>query len=234
MTSFAIIANGPFLAEQILVEAIQGRQIIALDGAANKLLDLGIHPHVILGDFDSIEPKTQSYWGIRQTYQTLSEDSAAYIGHHNVLIVPAKNQMLTDLVKGIRYCDQHQAENINILCATGGRDDHHEANKFALQTEYRKQRLILMHSAQQTLRWAENEVVIIDGEIGDYCGFIAQGDGYGVSTGLQYPCQQVDKSLCNRLSAPSATLSICGAALIIMPPQLPAHRLLVHKEYPCY
>lgn len=226
MTRFVIIANGPFLAQDILLEAIQGRQIVALDGAADKLLELNIQPHVILGDFDSIHPKTQAYWGVRQTFMTLTNHAPAYMGHHGVKIVPAKDQMLTDLVKGIRYCDHHQAEDISILCATGGRDDHHEANKLALRSEYRKNRPIVMHSAQQTLRWAENEMVTLHGHSGDYCGFIAQEPGYGDSTGLMYPCHQIPVSLCNQLTSTSATMTITGSALIIMPPQLRSHRQL--------
>lgn len=230
MTLFVIIANGPFLAQNIILEAIQGRQIVALDGAADKLLELGIHPHVILGDFDSIHPKTQAYWGVRQTFQTLTDNAPSYVGHHGVVIVPAKDQMLTDLVKGIRYCDRHQAQDISIVCATGGRDDHHEANKLALQSEYRKDRPIILHSAQQTLRWAQNETVTIQGQIGDHCGFIAQEPGYGDSIGLTYPCNHIAVSLCNQLSSPMATLSMTGSALIIMPPQLRTHRELIFAE----
>ena len=58
MPDYAIIANGNFLVEEILVEAVKGKIIIALDGAADKLARLGLNPHLILGDFDSIsEPR---------------------------------------------------------------------------------------------------------------------------------------------------------------------------------
>lgn len=228
MKKFIIIANGPFLAYDIIVEAIQDRQIVALDGAADKLLALGIQPHVILGDFDSIQPHTQSYWGILQTFATLPDQAPSYIGNHGITIVPVKDQMLTDLVKGIRYCDQQQAQDISIICATGGREDHHEATRLALQSEYRLQRPIIIHGALQTLRWAENEVVNVRGEVGDHCGFVAQASGYGDATGLEYPCWHIPVSLCNRLSAPTATVSITGSALIIMPPQLRMHRKLAN------
>lgn len=224
MTQFVIVANGPFLAKDIILEAIQNRQIVALDGAADKLLALGIYPHVILGDFDSITPQSQTYWGIQHTFNTLTNDASAYKGHHNVLIVPAKNQNFTDLVKGIQYCDRNQAQDISILCATGGRDDHHEANKLALQSEYRHNRPILMHSSEQVLRWARDEMVTLCGETGDYCGFIAREPGYGTSIGLEYPCHQIGVSLCNRLSAHTATVQITGEALIILPAQLKSHR----------
>lgn len=217
MKRFIIIANGPFLAHDLIQEASQERQIVALDGAANQLLTLGIQPHVILGDFDSILPDVQAHWGIKQVYSELTEDAQPYFGHHGVIIVPAKNQMLTDLVKGIRYCDQQQAQDISIICATGGREDHHEANKLALQTEYRKDRPIIMHGLQQALRWANNETVTLSGTVGDYCGFIAQEPGYGDSIGLEYPCVETPISLCNRLSERTATVTITGEALVIMP-----------------
>ena len=238
MKSFILIANGPFWSPERIRTAIQGRHIVALDGAANHLLSLGIRPHVILGDFDSILPQTQDYWGMKdirhpersegspanqeilhyvQDDGCLSEDTRPYMGRDGVLIVPAKNQMLTDLVKGIRYCDQQQAQDISIICATGGRDDHHEANKLALQTEYRKNRLIVLYGEQQALRWAQNESILLKGKIGDYCGFIAQNGGYGDSVGLEYPCVKIPVSLCNRLTAPTATLTITGSALVIMP-----------------
>jgi thiamine pyrophosphokinase len=217
LTRFIIIANGPFWTRDNILKAIQDRQIVALDGAADKLLAYGIHPHVILGDFDSIQEQAQTYWGVRQTYHTMSDHAQPYQGHHHTTIVPAKNQMLTDLVKGIRYCDQHQAQDISIICATGGREDHHEANKLALQSEYQKQRPIVLHGPFQSLRWAEDETVILKGEVGDHCGFVAREPGYGDSIGLEYPCQHSTHSLCNRLSAEQATLTITGSALIIMP-----------------
>lgn len=224
LKKFIIIANGPFLNRDILVEAIQDRQIIALDGAADKLLALGITPHIILGDFDSIHPHTQAHWGIIQNFQSMPDHAPPYTGQHGILIVPAKDQMFTDLSKAIHYCDAQQAQEISIICATGGRDDHHEANKLALQQAYRKHRPIMLYGEQQTLRWAENEVVTLLGEIGDYCGYIAQNPGYGDSIGLAYPCVQTPVSLCNRLSAQTAYVTITGSALVIMPTQLQAQR----------
>ncbi len=224
MNPFIIIANGPFLDPDIIREAIQNRQIIALDGAADKLLAINIKPDVILGDFDSIHPQTQAYWGITQTFIAMSEYAKPYMGHHGVKIVPAKDQSTTDLVKAIQYCDQEQAQDISIICATGGREDHHEASKQALQTEYRANRPIILHSEQQTLRWAENETVTLQGEEGDHCGFVAHGAGHGHSIGLLYPCHHIPVSLCNRLSQCDAQITIKGGALLMMPPQLRSQR----------
>lgn len=227
MKSFVIVANGPFLDPEIIREAIQNRCVIALDGAADKLLAINIKPNIILGDFDSIHPQTQVYWGIMQTCLTMPEHAPPYTGHHDVLIVPAKDQSQTDLVKAIRYCDQQQAQDISIICATGGREDHHEASKLALQSEYRVNRPIVLHGEQQTLCWVENKTILLNGHIGDYCGFVAQGSGHGSSQGLVYACDRTPISLCNRLSHTQAEITIQGAALVIMPPQLVAQRKLL-------
>lgn len=230
--SFAIIANGPFLAETIIEEAIQGRVIIALDGAADKLLALGIKPDVILGDFDSIHPKTQHYWGITNDFATMSDHALPYVGHHHITIVPTKDQSKTDLVKAIHYCDAQNAADIAIICASYGREDHHEANKLALRTEYRCNRPMILHSEVQTLRWAKDESIALQGEVGDYCGFVSTYPGYGCSTGLRYPCDHIDSSLCNTLSAPVAHINVVGEALVFMPPQLVMQRILMTLPEP--
>ena len=208
----------------MIEEAIQNRVIVALDGAADKLRLLNITPDIILGDFDSIHPKTQAHWGITHAFSTMSDDAKPYHGHHGVLIVPTKDQSETDLVKAIRYCDQQQARDIVIICATFGREDHHEASKEALRTEYQTDRPILLHCEQQSLRWAENESITLHGNIGDHCGILVQAPGYCHSKGLLYECQHSSLSLCNTLKDTEATISINGAALLIMPPQLHAQR----------
>ncbi len=227
MNAFAIIANGPFPDKSIINEAIQHKIIIALDGAANKLIELKIKPDVILGDFDSLNDETLIYWGITQTFSDISADSKPYLGKQDVLIVPCKDQSETDLVKAIHYCDLQQAESITILCATGGREDHHEGTKRALQSEYRSDRIIVVHSEQQSLRYGRDETIELAGIVGDYCGIIAIHTGQCSSTGLEYECNGHDFSICNRLKTTPATVKIHGSALIIMPPQLKSQRPFV-------
>lgn len=230
MNDYIIVANGQFLVREIIEEAIQNKTIIALDGAANKLKRINVQPHIILGDFDSIDAKTQTYWGILQTFNELANDAQPYIGQHGVTIVPAKDQENTDLVKAIHYCDKQGATSITIICATGGRDDHSEGVKMALRTEYRKDRIITLHTEQQTLRCARDETVLINGKIGDYCGFIATNTGTGSSAGLAYECAHHAESICNVLKKSPATLHIYGLALVIMPPQLRSQRAFMQKN----
>ncbi len=219
MSEYVIIADGPFLDKSRIQSVIQNRHIIALDGAANQLRKLSITPHVILGDFDSIDACSQTYWGIKNTFHKLSLQDEPYQGNHHVLIVPAADQNLTDLEKGIAYCDKHGATQITLLCAAGGREDLHEGMKIALRTAYRRQRPIWVHTTHQTLRYVENESITFYGHSGDYCGFVAVNQGLCSTDGLLYPCHDLPYSVCNRLQGKSATIHVKGGALLIMPLQ---------------
>lgn len=214
MTHFVIIANGTFHTKEIIEEVIRGKTIIALDGAANKLRKLNIKPDVILGDFDSIN------------------DSLSFFQTKKVLIVPAKNQDFTDLQKGIQYCDTQNAESIHIICAHGRDEDHHQSNFRTLRKEYKKERPIYLHSETQTLRQAKDETITFDGCVGDKCGIVAAPAGSFTSTGLKYNGKNYElnyghsESTSNELISDSATVTITGEALVIMPPIYSTHREL--------
>jgi thiamine pyrophosphokinase len=210
MSAFVIIANGPFLVREIIEEVIQNKIIIALDGAANKLVRLGIKPDVVIGDFDSI-----------QLEEVIDQD---------VTIIAVIDQDKTDLIKAIEYCDQNAAEHIALACATGGRADHDIGVMHALQTEYRKQRPIVLHTEQQTLCWVQDDMVCFRGQPGDHCGMIASHGCQFSSAGLIYECNQQTLSIGNQLSQVEAQFFVKGGALCIMPPLLAAQRSFMFKS----
>lgn len=216
MTHFIIIANGNFPKKDIILEAMEGKTIISLDGAANTLIRMNIQPDVILGDFDSIHPD--------------------HLISSKAIIIHAEDQNLTDLRKGIRYCDSQGAASISIVCATGGRMDHHEASIRCLRSEYKPDRPILIHTEQQTIRFAKDEDIILKGEIGDKCGILAYPAGLLSSQGLEYDVQNYElifgftDSTSNALKQKEANLSIQGEALIVMPPQLQAQRYFLEQQ----
>jgi len=213
MPNFIIIANGDFLIREIIIEAIAGKTIVALDGAANKLVQLGIKPDVILGDFDSITE--------------LSDNSG-------ITIVPARDQNETDLVKGIHYCDTEGASQIDIICAMGGRMDHHEYALRALHKVYRKDRPMFLHTEQQTLCCAIDETITVRGEVGDKCGIMALPKGSFTAEGLVWNnCPlffATRESVSNELLQTTATITATGSLLIIMPPFLPSQRNFMNKS----
>lgn len=236
MSDYIIIANGSFLVREIILEAIQNKIIIALDGAADKLARIGIKPDVILGDFDSATESRKNFWGIREHFDSIDETSCEYIANFGVKIVPAKNQDLTDLMKAINYCDKHHATSITIICATGGRLDHDEGTRRTLRTHYNKQRPITLHTEQQTIRFVHDEKIVMSGLPGDKCGIIAYPHGSFSSSGLLYDAQNYplefghSESICNSLTTNEAVITVNGEALAIMPPQLQSQRSYMMKS----
>lgn len=220
MQDYLIVANGPFLKKAIIQEAAVNKRVIALDGAANSLLAIGMHPHIICGDFDSIDAATKSFYKI--TPPSLSQKP--YLGHNNTLIVPALDQNLTDLEKAIQYCDQNGARNISITCATGGRLDHYEALRLALKTYYHVDRRIVVHDTYGSMCYAEDKELFLHGLAADNCGFVAYDRCAVNSVGLEYECINQNKSIANKMLAEKASLKIQGTALIFLPPELQAQR----------
>jgi thiamine pyrophosphokinase len=210
MNQYLIVADGDFQVKEIILEAATDCQIVALDGAANKLIALDITPHLIIGDMDSINLSAPSIQKI-------------ILHHHD-------EQDTTDLVKAIRHCDKHGAKQISIVCATGGRLDHHEATMRALRSEYKQNRTITIHTEQQSIRYAHNETVTIAGESGDKCGVFAYPKAKCTSHGLKFEMTNFEldfaysESVSNELISPTATINMQGDALIIMPPQLISQR----------
>ncbi|MBI1807917.1 MAG: thiamine diphosphokinase [Ignavibacteria bacterium] len=97
--------------------------IVCADGGANHARRLGIRPHVILGDFDSITPSTIKYF-------------------KHVKQVHLEDQQSTDLEKAIAFCLQEKMISARVVGAIGCRLDHTVGNlgcfkKFGRQIELR-------------------------------------------------------------------------------------------------
>lgn len=223
MQHYLIIADGEFLSTAFILQAAQNHTIIALDGAADRLAAIHIKPDIILGDFDTINPR---HWGIQKTFSEMAENDQPYLNPDNILIIPAKNQQYTDLQKAIHYCDQHQATSITIICAMGGRLDHQEGNLRNLRLAYRTDRSIHLHTQTETIRFAKDETLVFKGKPGDKCGIMAFPAGYFTSNGLTYEGQRFplifgqSESTCNSFEASNVTITVEGEALLMMPNQL--------------
>lgn len=232
---YIIIANGIFQVKEIISEAVAGKTILALDGAANKLSKIGIHPQIILGDFDSIEDHEN--WGIHSTFAKMQDCTIPYLGQEGVIIVPRKDQQFCDLNKAIHYCDNQGAHSITVICALGGRLDLHEATLRALKSEYKTSRSLLLHNDQNTIRFIKDETIVMTGVIGDKCAILAYPQATLTCSGLQYSVQNYElclgkaDSISNSLISETATVTVTGEALVIMPPQLKSQReYMKHNE----
>ena len=108
-----IVANGEFpkhiTSLKILKEA---KSILACDGAADKLINNGYTPNIIIGDLDSISNKTKIKFSER--------------------LIETNNQSENDLRKAINYAVKHSITDISIIGASGKREDHMIGNIFSL------------------------------------------------------------------------------------------------------
>lgn len=101
-----IVANAPFrFWPEALRWARRADLLLAADGGANHLANVGLRPHFVVGDLDSVTPEVR-----------------AWIGDERV--VPRPNQDLTDLEKTLLFALERGASRAVILAATGGRLDH--------------------------------------------------------------------------------------------------------------
>ena len=78
--------------------------IICADGAANKIINLGLVPDYILGDLDSIDKKN--------------------LRKYSEKIIELKNQNYNDLHKSLLWCKEKKIKNIDIIGIDGKRIDH--------------------------------------------------------------------------------------------------------------
>jgi thiamine pyrophosphokinase len=107
----AIIANGCIHDYQVIAPLIQTHmEIIAVDGGCNHCAKMGILPDLIIGDFDSIDPK------VLNDYQSVPTRRFS----------PEKNE--TDLELAIQSTYTPEIKKITVFGALEQRTDHTLAN----------------------------------------------------------------------------------------------------------
>lgn len=201
---YLIVANGPFIKTELIVAASKNAKIIALDGAANKLIALNIVPEVIVGDFDSFQ-----------------EDECL----SNVDKIKLPDQNFTDFQKALKFIKK-EATQIDVVCAIGGRMDHEQANIRAIANEYSEQCPIYLHNEIQTLEFVKDKMIHIKGKKSDYCGLFGmpeawmtvQNGGLEYGSAESYHLTLTEFSSSNRLvSDEGAIIKIQGSALVAHP-----------------
>jgi thiamine pyrophosphokinase len=171
-----IFANG-LLADPAAARAAirPADRLIAADGGLHHLQALGLAPHVLIGDLDSVEPAAAAAF----------EASGSRVERFS----PRKDQ--TDLELAVRLARAEGARDILIFGALGARWDQTLANLLLLaHPDFRGAQIRLIDGAQQiTLIHGQ---AVIEGQPGDTVSLISlQGDARGVTTdGLEYPLQR--------------------------------------------
>jgi len=124
-----VVAHGDLPSEACLKALSKAsRRLIALDGAADRLIAIGLWPHVILGDLDSI-----------------SASALKSAPRHGTRIVQIKEQKTSDLEKGLRFCKQRDWRCIAVTGFLGNRLDH-SLNAFGVLSKFHALEITLITS----------------------------------------------------------------------------------------
>jgi len=171
-----IFANGEFPDSQGARDLLRPDDlIIAADGGTRHALAIGVTPHVVIGDLDS-----------------LSAGDLAQVeadGSRIIRFSPRKNE--TDLELALLHAASKGASEIIILAALGGRLDQTIANVLLLSLpELRGRNARIVEGAQSTFL-IQGEATI-EGQPGDTVSLIPLGgDVTGVTAeGLEWPLRE--------------------------------------------
>ncbi|MCC6441878.1 MAG: thiamine diphosphokinase [Armatimonadetes bacterium] len=163
-----IVCNGVFPSEaRILAEVEKAGLIACADGGAEKLLRLGIAPHYIVGDQDSVTP-----------------DALASVPSERVVL--AWDQEYTDFDKTVRFVLDLGYSDIRVVGATGGRVDHTVGNLGVLRKYHRRARIALVDDDCWIV--VPDRSLTFPAEAGQKVSLVPLGRAGSVSTeGLKWP-----------------------------------------------
>ena len=117
MAGVLIVANGAWPKSFKVEEAFaEYEHVLALDGAANRMVDAGIVPTAIIGDLDSVDNTTLEHCKANGS-----------------LVIHTPNQEQSDVAKGLHWAEKtYPNEQIELIGIEIGRYDHNLAAYSAL------------------------------------------------------------------------------------------------------
>ncbi|MGB9772750.1 MAG: thiamine diphosphokinase [Bacteroidota bacterium] len=174
-----VIANGSVPRRELCrTLAKDASLIVCADGGANKALERGIRPHVIVGDLDSVK---------RSTLKALRTSQ----------IVLNVNQEATDLEKALDYLISKRLRKVLVLGATGRRTDHTLTN-FSILKKYSQCecRSTMAPRRQLDIRFIDDFLElrilphrsVLTTSVGEILSLVPLGKAEGITTtGLRFP-----------------------------------------------
>lgn len=132
-----LVLNGDLnWTEELTRRVLDAPLVLAADGGANALARIGIRPHAVIGDLDSVSP-----------------DTRAWIGEEHLFYRP--DHMTTDFEKALAFAfGESEVDDLIVLGAMGGRLDHTIGNLGVLAREARGTSLVLISEIEKVLATA--------------------------------------------------------------------------------
>ncbi|MBL8094200.1 MAG: thiamine diphosphokinase [Anaerolineales bacterium] len=205
-----IVANGILTdAEQLRSLVAAADIVIAADGGGAHLRALGLRPHWLIGDFDSLDA-------------TMLADFLA-LGARVERHPPAKDA--TDLELALQLAQRLGATRIRIVAGLGGRHDQALANLLLLAESSLAGLDLALLDGAQTLRVLRGpSALTIAGTPGDTLSILPiGGDAVGVTLeGLAYPLRAArlplgtSRGISNVLAGTTARIVLETGALVVV------------------
>jgi thiamine pyrophosphokinase len=202
----AIVANGELGAVATLRAcAAQADWLIAADGGAEHCRTLGLTPHLIVGDLDSLAPDTRTFFeraGTRFEVHPVHKDE-------------------TDLELAIQAALREGAAEVVLLAALGARWDQSLANILLLAHPAFADLALRLVEGPDTF-WVIRSRATVCGHPGDRLSLLPlSADTAGVTlTGLEYSLTEsilpfgFTTGISNRLVAPEAVITLRQGLLL--------------------
>jgi len=205
MPNAVILANGFPPSRETLTRALARSSLfVCSDGGANIARDLGVTPHAIVGDLDSVTTETLAHF-------------------HDVRLIRDEDTECTDTEKALEWVlAQDTFEVVTLLGATAGRLDHVMGHVSLLRRYQQRTQLIMEDDVERA--WLASGTAAIEERPGTVVSFFAVGGpAEGVTTdNLQYRLRDSrlemgsQDSISNVVVANPASIRIAHGELLVI------------------
>lgn len=176
--------------------------LIAADGGAKYFVDMGLTPHIIIGDMDSVDSDTwKNNSGIKHIRYPIDKDKS-------------------DAELAVEYALEHGCKQVILVAATGGRLDHTLGN-VALIASHPGQ-VALFDGISTLIAVDKSEKCKLHGRVGTRVSLIPYGSGSSKlrTNGLKYAlwdeCLNSDThGLSNELSKTETCVCVSNGILLV-------------------
>lgn len=191
--------------------------LVGCDGGTSHILSLGLVPHAVIGDFDSISPKTE------RALSAGGGPSSGGNGKHVEYFRYPTDKLYTDSELGLMYAMKKGCKEIILAGVRGTATDHFLGNLFLLaKKKYASLKIKIVEGNEEIVLVRSH--VKIKGKKGDAVSLIAVGpDASGVTTkGLFYPLKNAvlqsgtAQGIRNRLTGKYAEIWVRNGAILVI------------------
>lgn len=201
-----IFANGDLVDPQAVRDMLQPDDyLVAVDGGLRHMRTIGVQPHLLIGDLDSLEAGELA----------ALQSAGVRIERH------PQDKDETDLELALLALARQEYDAIRVVAALGGRLDQTLANLFLLELDGLEDIDVRLDDGHEEILIIRDKVTI-EGRPGDTVSLLARdGCTNGVLTeGLKYPlnretlCPNRTRGISNEMLAGQATVSVASGRLL--------------------